>query len=201
MFCSRQTTDTAICVGHTSSTFDTKAWQQEVKATLAQAGQRCSHCLACSTSTMPTLRCSWLAGMTHTVQAIFGHSHRCSLQTRKRLCHLQVDVLMNDLAAELLQPPAEPSATAAPAQPSNAHVPTEAIALCHPLLERFERCWSAAPTRFALSDHLPACCRMQLTQSCVILFQGRAGPHSARGKRKRQGGRCSGGGGSQAPCL
>lgn len=63
------------------------------------------------------------------------------MQTRTGLRHLQVDVLMNDLAAELLQPPAEPSATGAAAQPGNAHVPADAIGLCHPLLERFERCW------------------------------------------------------------
>lgn len=78
--------------------------------------------------------------MTRTVQASPGHFHQRSLQMQERLCHLQVDVLMSDLAAELLQPPAEPSATGAAAQLGNAHVPADAIGLCHPLLERFERC-------------------------------------------------------------
>lgn len=51
-----------------------------------------------------------------------------------------METLMDDLAEELLQPPAQPSAPGAVAQSGSRHAPRDAISLCRPLLERFERC-------------------------------------------------------------
>lgn len=52
---------------------------------------------------------------------------------------MQVDTLITDLAEELSQPPAQPSAPGAAAQPGGVHAPSDVIGMCRPLLERFER--------------------------------------------------------------
>lgn len=69
---------------------------------------------------------------------------RAALQPLLGLQHFhhadfQVEMLMDDLAEELLQPPAQPSAPGAVAQTGSRHAPRDAISLCRPLLERFER--------------------------------------------------------------